>query len=459
MYRDDSPVTNGLVAWLDAGVFASYPGSGTIMNNLTGDTSISGVISNAPVFTSSGGGGLVLSASAAQKIQVSVGTNKIRAADCTIFYAVNPSYNVPAVGQNANISYRGAGMGSLYMGTNPAYGGSIFTYYDSATPAGLYGPGTVLQNQVTVCCVVVSQSSPGTGSISHYTNGVFAGSSAKTGLISTSASAPLYLGYDNGGTNEYFTGTFHSWLHYNRVLSNDEIMQNFRCFQRRFGYLNTTGTIVAYNSGNLVTNGLVLHLDAGNTSSYPGTGATWFDLSGQANHAALSGSPTFVSGALQFGGAGQYGTIQDAASLNIVKPTIIVVADVATGTPVARGAYGVLWNYGITGITTTSFKIRNNNGDYVSDTIPAKPGPSFFAGVHDGVQRLYFRDGATAGSSSTGYSPQIGTAFTTIGAVIQGASFVENFAGKIYFVLIYNRDLSASEILQNFNAIRSRFNL
>ena len=45
----------------------------------------------------------------------------------------------------------------------------------------------------------------------------------------------------------------------------------------------------------LVTAGLVLNLDAGNTSSYSGTGNTWTDLSGRGNHGTLVNSVTYSS--------------------------------------------------------------------------------------------------------------------------------------------------------------------
>ena len=45
--------------------------------------------------------------------------------------------------------------------------------------------------------------------------------------------------------------------------------------------------IVIINSLNIVTSGLVLNLDAGNTASYPGTGTTWTDLSGNGNNGTL----------------------------------------------------------------------------------------------------------------------------------------------------------------------------
>ena len=49
------------------------------------------------------------------------------------------------------------------------------------------------------------------------------------------------------------------------------------------------------HSPKLVTNGLVLCLDAANKLSYPGSGTTWYDLSGNANNGTLTNGPTFNS--------------------------------------------------------------------------------------------------------------------------------------------------------------------
>ena len=56
---------------------------------------------------------------------------------------------------------------------------------------------------------------------------------------------------------------------------------------------------------------LVLHLDASNSSSYPGSGSTWTDLSGQGNHVTLTGTTYSSSngGYLIFDGNNDYGTV------------------------------------------------------------------------------------------------------------------------------------------------------
>ena len=59
-------------------------------------------------------------------------------------------------------------------------------------------------------------------------------------------------------------------------------------------------------SPRVVTNGLVLALDAANPNSYPGTGTTWYDLSGNNLHMSLINGPTYSNGALIFDGADDY---------------------------------------------------------------------------------------------------------------------------------------------------------
>ena len=69
---------------------------------------------------------------------------------------------------------------------------------------------------------------------------------------------------------------------------------------------------------NIVTNGLVLYLDAGNTKSYSGSGTTWTDLSGNGNNGTLTNGPAYDSanlGGILFDGNNDYITVPDNSSL------------------------------------------------------------------------------------------------------------------------------------------------
>ena len=70
---------------------------------------------------------------------------------------------------------------------------------------------------------------------------------------------------------------------------------------------------------NVVTDGLVLYLDAGNTKSYPGSGTGWIDLSGRVNNGILANGPTFDSsngGSIVFDGSNDYTDVADSSSIN-----------------------------------------------------------------------------------------------------------------------------------------------
>ena len=78
---------------------------------------------------------------------------------------------------------------------------------------------------------------------------------------------------------------------------------------------------VAYNTS-IVTDGLVLCLDAANAKSYPGTGTTWYDISGNNNNATLYGSPVVSNGVFQFNGTTQYATV---GSVNFASTNYTII--------------------------------------------------------------------------------------------------------------------------------------
>lgn len=70
---------------------------------------------------------------------------------------------------------------------------------------------------------------------------------------------------------------------------------------------------------NVITRGLVLHLDASALESYPGSGTSWYDMSGNNNHGTLTNGPTFSSdnqGYINFDGSNDYVTIPYSSNWN-----------------------------------------------------------------------------------------------------------------------------------------------
>jgi hypothetical protein len=203
----------------------------------------------------------------------------------------------------------------------------------------------------------------------------------------------------------------------------------------------------------IVTSGLVLCLDAANPRSYSGTGTTWTDLSGNGNNGTLVNSPTFSQGVFTFDGATNYINVSGV--------------NFATGTSTIMGA--ARYNGATRGRIINGL---NNNwlmGHWASTT-ENYYAEGWVSAVSSGTSDTNWRImTSTSNTTSPSYSLYVngtlsvsntnGTAGPNglrIGAYGLGGEFS---TGQCGFVLAYNRILTAAEILQNYNATKSRFGL
>lgn len=237
-----------------------------------------------------------------------------------------------------------------------------------------------------------------------------------------------------------------------------------------------TGTIRAISpnipSQTIVTNGLVLNLDAGDPASYPGSGAIWTDLSGNANNGILNGGVTYSpanSGIVDFDGTSGYVQANDNPNLN---PTtgITVSAWIKWDTNTAQWEWLVAKNSN-SGAGTGYMLVKHNDSDTIGFIID---------GIYATIARSSFIVGnwynivgtAVAGGNAVLYVNG-SIAVTTAGVpnpILQYANSLginksfyypspSNFSGQISNVQIYGRTLSIGEILQNFNALRERYGI
>lgn len=205
----------------------------------------------------------------------------------------------------------------------------------------------------------------------------------------------------------------------------------------------------------IVENGLVLCLDAGNRRSYPGTGTGWFDLSGFNNHGILTNGPTFSSvngGVIVLDGANDF--VDIPLNLATTNYTIMGAARyVVIGGRTFSGKNNN-WLMGHWSLST----VKHYAEGWVTDTASAEQS--------DTNWRIY---AATGNPSSDIWSFYVngtldvsnsGGAAGPNGLAIGSYAGVSEFSNShISYVLAYNRVLSAEEILQNFNAMRGRFNI
>ena len=228
-----------------------------------------------------------------------------------------------------------------------------------------------------------------------------------------------------------------------------------------------TLTGVAVYDG-VVYNGLQLYLDANNTTSYPGTGTTWFDLSGQGNDVAMqnSGSISYTASGGGYFTLASNGYFNRASTTGIPTGTSAYTMSVwvqwSTGTwPVSGGMIGI--GNSITTNLTNQFRTVNTNGlvnywygNDLSATSTLSPASQWFNAVAqwDGTTRKIWVNG-TQFASAAASGLNVPSSLLQVGATNIGGS--EPLQGNIGQALVYNRALTSIEIQQNYTAVRSRY--
>jgi hypothetical protein len=230
-----------------------------------------------------------------------------------------------------------------------------------------------------------------------------------------------------------------------------------------------------HHNPRIVTQGLVLHLDAADKNSYPGTGTTWNDLSGFSNNGTLVNGPTFNTGD---GGSIVFDGVNDFVESIPIQPTLLTLSSwfKATGVPSNNDStggilvvsnpqlFGGFIQYSLSYSWTQQrvfFIVQQNGGLATPDNSVLRNQIYNVVGVYNGQQRLIYINGILLSSenwTTNPIYPTTGNINTQIGRWGFG-SFTRYFNGNIYQTSIYNRALPASEVLQNYNATKSRFGL
>jgi Concanavalin A-like lectin/glucanases superfamily len=218
----------------------------------------------------------------------------------------------------------------------------------------------------------------------------------------------------------------------------------------------------------IVTSGLVLHLDAGNTSSYPGSGNTWTDLSGNGNHGILINGPTYSSangGSIVFDGSddivSSFSTQISGTGSKTISSWIKINITSRAGIAGTRSLAECGWGFTVNRNGTGNLAFYDTRGSELS--VAAGLGTNIWYNVcvtldDSRIVSLYV-NGSRVGISSTPFSALNASTFNgVIGNEDESNNpFYHPFNGNIAQVIIYNRALTAAEVLQNYNALSSRF--
>jgi hypothetical protein len=226
----------------------------------------------------------------------------------------------------------------------------------------------------------------------------------------------------------------------------------------------------------IVEDGLVLHLDAADKNSYPGTGSTWYDLSGNDNHVTLYNSPSFVGdkyGAFYFDGTNDYGLFaSDLLTGNDTLASTVEITSYRTRT----NAFEVMFGGGLPSASGnasnhTYFGFRNYDNAlmyaYWGNDLDVSTATTNIAWHHYVAtqantsttygDRQSFIDGRRIGYQSLRKISR--NTYYAIGGFLQNGNISYYFRGNIQSFKLYNRVLSDDEIIENYNATKGRYGL
>ena len=225
----------------------------------------------------------------------------------------------------------------------------------------------------------------------------------------------------------------------------------------------------------IVTNGLVLNLDAGFTPSYPTTGTTWYDVSSGGNNGVLTNGPTFSS-------TGGDSIVFDGVDDSVYKSLFSQMSSATTmtiscwctfadnGSPgrylwaIGRDVGGLeggmaLIGYGFAvagGANKLLFELGSGKGRVIyTGTLQQNIWYNFTC-TADGTNTKIYVNGALDNTASQTTGQITSSAGLSVGSYLSGATppspslFFHN--GKVASFQVYNRALTAAEVLKNYNA-------
>ena len=215
----------------------------------------------------------------------------------------------------------------------------------------------------------------------------------------------------------------------------------------------------------VVTTGLQLYLDAGNASSYSGSGTAWNDLSSNSRNGTLTNGPTYSAtngGSIVFDGSNDY--VQCTGSLTVTAATFVTWIK-RNGN---QGQYdGILFSRG-TSVTGMDLQVSNQIAYTWNNAVNTYSWQSGLI-VPDATWCMIAV--SVTSTAATAYLCQASGITTATNTVSHTSSVIDDikiawddaaaryFNGNIAIAQLYNIALSAGEVSQNFEADRARFGI
>jgi hypothetical protein len=429
-------VTSGLTLNLDAGFLPSYGGSGTTWYDL----SYSGYninLTNGPTYSSDGGGSILFDGVDDMAIGSTI-TTYTNTQTWTAWVKRTSSVNLFNMFMGRFLPYFAFRSDGLFHFSNQIGG----------TQRNLYSLQTYSNNVWYFTSFTTEYQNPNT-IMKMYINGSLVNSSEFSGT-QNNYSINFTVGDGRNTSTWYpFNGYVSMVSVYNRTLSSDEILKNYNAGLARF------------NTANIVKSNLVLNLDSSNSVSYPTTGTTWTDLSGNGNHGTLVNGPTFdsTSKSIDFDGTNDYATINSVRN-QIVGTTPFTINMLIKfnsfldafncffGVNTSSGANRLLLGVDTVGAINV---VKNGVDEYSPSLLSLNQWYNIsLSNSSSGVPNLYVNGVLVPSIDAISTIPFANNDTWTIGAEYDNTSLSDYIDSNITQVSIYNKALSQSEILQNY---------
>jgi len=439
-----SIVTDGLVLNLDAGFVSSYPRTGTTWKDLSGSGKVGNLI-NGVGYDSENNGSLVfdgvddyilLSSSVTVSIPFTLSAT-LNTID------ISPSNGRQISGYSGNRFRLLPNRGVWLAGSDSTSETRGIVFIN--TP--LYPIGEDFNLTVTVGLDNV---------VIIYVNGV--------NVYSSTFTYTDFLTFRTSTIGEWFTsspvrlyGDLYSYRVYEKVLSPDEVLQNYYAEVNRF----------------IPTDGLVLSLDAQNTNLYATSPTTAYDISGNDNNGSMLNGVQYVGeggGSWKFDGSNDSISISNNSSLQVTGDQTLVFWVYPERRDRRQNFYAKA--YGGEGTITYE---TNGSMNYYWGTAGSNTNP--YQGVNSGavmttlntwyfvvlVRELstptktvkWYINGVLINQSTASYSSATASSLP----ITIGTGYAGSFLGKVGIVKQYNVALTQSEITTIFNATRTRYGI
>ena len=447
---DSSFNSNGALLYVNAGNTASYPGSGTTWTDLSGNTN-NGTLVNSPGFTNVGAASyLTFSGTGAQYASTTAAKFNKTYTGKTVIVAARMANSSFSSGQFRCLF--GTNGGSRNFNTYMYFDGSNFKLHYSANGVGGFSNNlSITTNQWFVIAVTHTTG----GLVSYYLNGQPVGTNTGITFAQYASNNGEFIAL---GDN-YWYGDINTCAVYGRALSRDEIQQNYNAISAQ--YSNVSTNLVAYYNPDL-------------TSSYPGTGTTLFDISGNGLNGTMS-NITYTDPYFAYNGTSSQVNIPDNALLepgsgNWTMEAWAYLSNTGPGTKTILGKFDPGGgsedvSYSMRIATATAFaQMGDGLGNYINST-------SYTMSLNTWVQIVYvFKTGATKTLETFVNGSSIGSVNHSLNSLLNtpsnlyigsynGGEYSQYFNGRIGIVRLYNAALTAGQVSQNFNANKATYGL